>query len=1100
MKWHAILVIALGAAACALAQAPEQDHPRERQEYFYEQRRFPRSQIPAGARLQAIRALDRVNQTVRGRRPAPAAEAAALNADSAGQWHLVGPQPTTYPGASRYLTSGRVTALAVDPRSSDIAYAGGAEGGVWKTTDGGQTWTPITDDQPSLATGSIAIDPTTADTVYVGTGEENFAQDSYYGAGILKSTDGGATWTNIVGPFLRKRIGGLAVHPSNGQILLAATDTAGVYRSTDGGLNWTLVLSGGTTANGGAATSILFDPTNGDVAWAAIGNTGGGKVNGVYRSSDAGATWTFTNGTAPQSLPSTNVGRIELAIAPSSTNTLYAGIQSSAPGSAFGSSLGIYKTIDGGQTWTKLSSAPDYCSPQCWYDMTIRVHPINADIVIAGGLYLTRTMDGGATWRSLPQISNNGIQIHVDQHAQAYSADGTRLYVGNDGGVWSTAGAQDPVVFWTNLNQTLALTQFYPGHSIHPVDPGIGLGGTQDNGTQRYTAAPNWDGVTCGDGGWTAIDVAVPTVSFTTCQYIDIRRTLALTGSSSWTQVIYGIDQNDRQRFIPAFVMDPTNPLRLYFGTQRLYQTVDGAGRWRPISGDLTRGSSLISAIRVAPGDSNTVYVGTLDGKVQVTNNAGDGSQARWTDRTNGLPRRAVTQVMTDPVDSATVYVTFSGFTVAGDPLPGHIYKSTDGGATWNDISGNLPNIPVNDLVVDPDLPSTLYVGTDIGVLATTDGGNNWSTLGSGLPNVVVVSLVLHRPSRTLRAATHGRSAWDFSLGTVSGSPSPVITAISPSAVQAGDPGFTLTISGSNFGPGTKVLWNGQDRQVTQASSTSLSVQIPATDIAGVDRVAIVALSPVSGGGISNVANLTIGPDPTMDDGGLINAAYPTGGQQVAPGSIASLYGHNFAGSLQVADLVPLPFTLGGVTVTMNERSVPLLAVSPRLINFQVPWNIGVGQATVVVSQGTRTSAVARFQVVPFAPGIFSMNQQGTGQGAVRIAGTATIPAPVGTFSDSKPVPRNGFIEVYCTGLGPVRFGQTTGSPPSNVLTDTVQPAAATVGGLPANVTFSGLVAGTVGLYVVDVQIPDSAPSGDAVPVTISVGGLMSNSVTIAIE
>src|SRR5258708_1907445 len=272
------------------------DRPQSRWHYFYDQRVFPGTQFPDGARLRAFRQLNQLEQSLRlGRLSIRAADAQA-------QWKLIGPRPISYnPG---YATSGRVTGIAVDPRDNDTVFIATADGGVWKTTDGGNNWTPLTDDQPALAIGAIALDPLHPDIVYAGTGEENFNADAYSGVGILKSQDGGATWVNIAGPFARQRIGALAVHPSNGNILLAASNN-GIYRSIDAGQSWSSVLSG-------TGTSVFFDPLQPDVAWSALGNNSGATQNGVYRSSDAGASWTRMSGAASTALPaSTNIGPIE---------------------------------------------------------------------------------------------------------------------------------------------------------------------------------------------------------------------------------------------------------------------------------------------------------------------------------------------------------------------------------------------------------------------------------------------------------------------------------------------------------------------------------------------------------------------------------------------------------------------------------------------------------------------------------------------------------------------------------------------------------------------------------------------------------------------
>jgi uncharacterized protein (TIGR03437 family) len=1095
----------------SFAQEREKDdHQKERDEWFYSQRSYPRSQIPAGARFNAIAEIKRIDRAVRARHRQSLATAAidgslAATLDAA-TWTSIGPRPTDL--NSTYVTAGRVNAIAIDPRDNDVVYIGAAEGGVWKTTDGGINWKPLTDDQASLASGAIAIDPTNPDTVYVGTGEENFAQDSYYGAGILKSTDGGASWTNIVGPFVRTTptgavvgIGALAISPADGQILLASC-RLGIYRSTDGAANWDQVLSG-------VGTSVLFDPTDGNIAYAALGNVNGSTLNGVFRSTDGGQTWQQLRGSGSNALPTSNVGRIEIAIAPSTPTTLYAGIQRS-PAAANGNLLGIFKTTDGGSTWNNLN-APDICGivPQCWYDMTIRVHPKNPDVVFAfGSVTMARSLDGGSTWTLLSQTGPNGVEIHVDEHYLAFTNDGTKLYVANDGGVYSTTNITGTRVNWTELNDTLSITQFYPGLSIHPVNANISYGGAQDNGTQRFGGVPSWNNVTCGDGGYTAIDAAVPNVVYAACQDIAIRK--STNGGNNWYQSVYGIDQQDNTQFISPVVIDPSNPQILYFGTYRVWQSVDGAGTWLSASQDLAGGraanpgQNCIKTIAAASGDSNIVYAGSQNGRVFMTSNALDGPNSSWTDRSSGLPTRTVTKIAVDPIDPATAYVTFSGF--ASDTGPtGHIFKTSDGGQNWNDISASLADVPVNALVVDPDIPDTLYIGTDAGVMVSTDAGATWSTLGNGLPRVVVSDLVLHRKTRTLRAATHGRSMWDILLPLAAASRQPLIASVTPPSVSAGTGDFTLSVTGSNFAAGTKLRWNGQIRSTNIVDSSHLTAQISAEDVSQTKRVNIDTINSSRGAGVSNSLALIVsgsGPAPSATPAGFVSAAN-TPGNSLAPGSLASLYGTNLAIVTAAADLgPPLPFALGGTTMTISTSTVPLLFVSPGQINFQVPWFIVSGRTSIPVTltQGQLSSTTSVI-VTPFAPALFTTNQQGTGQAAALINGTAVIVAPVGAFPGSRPAKKGEFVQLYGTGLGYVDRTPSLGSaspsaPPAMTL---IKPTVS-IGGGDATVLFSGLSPGFVGLYQVNIQIPPTAPSGNAVPVILTIGGVQSNTATIAIQ
>jgi len=819
-----ILLAAFAIAAClnptvSLAQQgklPQATEPpniiRLRQEWFYQQRAYPHKHIPPGARIKALQQLRHMEsaqrrqfkgQTSTTAVPSTGSTTQAATLSST-QWTLIGPQPSSTPFAFNPV-SGRVTALAVDPTNANTVYLGGAEGGVWKTTDGGTTWTPLTDNQSSLAVGSIAIDPENHQTLYVGTGEEDFALNNYAGAGILKSTDGGSTWTQLAGPFTGPfasqspycggaYIGSLAVDPGNSQVLLAGAlfqcnAGSGIYRSTNGGTSWTLVFGSATLPR--LVTGLVFDPTNGNNVYAALASNPNTGPGGIWKSTNAGLTWTLDDGSGTTAFPGGAAGRISLAIAPSSPTTLYAGAASLTSNSV--SLLGVYKSTNGGAAWTQLTSAPQYCSPdpssgQCFFDNVVAVSPTDPNTVLLGGsagtsgysgtLYLS--LDGGSSWTDITQDSVSKA-LHPDMHAIAFSNDGSKMYVGNDGGVWSTSLSASGAGTWADLNQSLALTQFYPGMSLDPIDPNIAFAGSQDNGVQEYSGSRTWSYVGCGDGGQTAFNYSDLNTLYIGCQYVPPNTNpdgstadflYRLTANpSTGVAADNGIDGTDRGAFIPPLTLDPSSPNTLYFGTYRIYQTTDGGANWKPLSSDLTTNGqnilSTISAITVAPSDSNTVYVGTNDGFLWRTNDANIGGSFGLVN--NGTPRRSVTAIAVSPTNAQTAYSTFSGYSGFNSDTLGHVFETFNGGTTWTDISSNLPNVPVNDIVVDPDFSNTLYAATDIGVFSTTNGGTSWAPLGTGLPTVVIMSLKLHRATRILRAASYGRSAWDIQLPAPAG-------------------------------------------------------------------------------------------------------------------------------------------------------------------------------------------------------------------------------------------------------------------------------------------------------------------------------------------
>jgi len=929
-----LTMICFAATLAAQSSAPArerelEDIVRKRWEWFYNQRAYPLKRIPAGARRNALRereAMVEVERQARARREASSPSLPAV--ESSTSWTLIGPQPVNVPfalvGGGPPVSSGRVTALAVDPVNSNIVYLGGAEGGVWKTTDGGTTWLPLTDAQASLAVGSIALDPSNPSIVYVGTGEENFNGDSYYGEGILKSTDGGQTWTHITGPFGGPissdtyfgggaRIGSLALDHKNGQIVLAGVlggGGDGIWRSTDGGETWVNVLPKGP------GTAVCFNP-NGSTAYAAVHGVG------VFVSTDVGATWAPDNGTGSNTLPSVNVGRIELALDPSNPTTLYAGIAQ-----ANGHNVnGLFKTTDGGANWSPLplGVAAGYCNPQCDYDNVVRVDPVNSSVVYVGGSagtfnnqMLFRSADGGSTWSEVSQGSATTV-LHVDQHALAFWSDGSVLYVGNDGGVWITSNPTGSSPIWSDLNQTLAITQFYPGIAIDPnqLSPSPTFGGTQDNGTEIYAGGLAWteSDAGCGDGGYNAIDPTNSNNVYVACVSGEgVLKSTSGGTPGTWQSATNGINSNDRSSFVPPMVIDPSNPQTLYYGTYRVYQTTNGAQTWSAITTDLTGGGSTahITTLAVAPSDPNTVYAGTSDSQVQVTTNAVAGALSIWTNVSAGLPPRHATQIAVDRTSSTSAYVTFSGFSGFGDSQ-GHVFKTTNGGQSWADISGNLPNVPVNDIVIDPNLPNALYVATDVGVFSTDNGGATWSTLVTGLPNVAVLSLKMHSPSRTLRAASHGRSAWDLVVPISSGlSISPTILSFGSQSVGSTSPAVAVTLT--NLGSAALSI-----ASITATGDYAATITCGSSLAAGMSCTISVTFTPTSAGTRNGGLTFSDGDPSSPQTVILTGFGAPTTTVTSAPSAIS--FGNQNLGTTSS----PQPVTLtnsGGTTLSITSIAI----------------------------------------------------------------------------------------------------------------------------------------------------------------------------------
>jgi len=1022
---------------------------RRRQDWFFKPRAFPLGFIPQGARERALQQKIQMYQREGrlgqfGISKETGFLAPPLGPTSA--WFPIGPQPTATTLFDSSLnggaTSGRVTALVANPNNANNVYLGGADGGLWVTTDGGTTWTPLTDNPvnsgiPTTAVGSLAVDPTTCGasvctTVYVGTGEGNFGAENIYGEGVLKCTitagtppsaactqdstfhlTGGAPLSNIRGG---PAIGALAVNRATGSnnILLAGVRglsgsaiPSGIWCSADSGVTWSRVLPTSASASD-PGTDVAF-ATDG-TAWVALGNPFGDATNnGIYKSSApvSSCTITFTKQTLPAAL-STNVGRITLALAPTSDATLYAAIADSNTTSS--NLLGVAKTTNataGAPTWTQLAgdtrlTTSGVCNSQCFYDIPLAVSPASPNEVFFGGAAkngtLIRSIDGGTTWA---EVSRNDVQnatdaIHVDMHAIAFSANGATMFVGNDGGVWkSTAPTGAPAAgFWTNLNQNLQITQFYPGLSIHPSNTGFAMAGAQDNGIQDYQGFNGtpllWQdaGLGC-DGGSTVIDFSVPSTTYGECEYFPNAILLIAISFNNGDLIngflaTAGINGGDRGGFIPPLVIDPNNSNALYFGTCSVYKTTDTAQTWNAISPDVTSAAhaancsnqtgGVLSTIAIAKGTSNTVYAGSDDGDVEVTANGG----TSWTSiAANGgmLPTRAVTQIVVDP-SSATgdvAYVTFSGFgSCTGCDGKGHVFKTLNGTAgaatVWADVSGTatkLPDIPVNALVVDPDdqTHNTLYVGTDIGAFFTTDGGLNWSPLGASnsLPNSQILSLTLHNPSRTLRAAMHGRGVWDINLGPGPNTPAFLISKISPFTANAPGSATTLTVNGTGFTSTSTVMWGSSARATTFVSATQLTASLAAGDLAG---GAVVQVSVKDGANTTNSLPFTvIGQPPT------IASVSPVSAQVNSPDTPITVTGTNFQSNSNVI-LNPDTFFTRIATTFVSSTQLTAAVPAAFMANFGSTNSVGVenpppgGGATFT----TQTVTLPTFTVVAPPP------------------------------------------------------------------------------------------------------------------------------------
>jgi photosystem II stability/assembly factor-like uncharacterized protein len=676
--------------------------------------------------------------------------------------------------------SGMVTDIAIDPRNTTdrTIYIAANDGGVWKSTDGGSTWAPKTDNQVSLSTGAIVLDPSNPSIVYAGTGAQPVATNGFVkGAGILRSTDGGATWTTVgASLFTGAQINRMVMPAAN--VLLAAS-SKGLYRSVDGGQHF-----GNNSPNfdntqpvlgaGSLISDLHLDTANANTVYAAVQN------GGLYESTDGGATFP-TNLFSNPGAPAGTLGYISFA---QSTNPNNQEIVASVQGGTYG----FYRSTNAGGNWsgpiaTASTAAAQNNGCQCGYDQTVGIDPQDANQVYIGFQELYKSSDGGQTFNTTAVTHG---QTHWDHHAITFSPSThwggsgapTTMYVGEDGGF---AQSTDGGGTWANLNAGIATNLF------RAIDIGRGssanndysYGGMQDTGTAERRAGfsgNDWHLGIDGDGGAVAVDPSDPQRVY---GQDDGGYIITTNGGNSWDfSTPHGLPSAFR------FAIDPNTPANVFATTATnsgfnpgttLYESTDSGNNYSAIH----TFTSAVWALANTPTDSNTMWVGLANGTVQYTTNLLSGSSSTWTPITiPGSPGQFVSGIAIDPTDTNRVVVTYTGF-FGNNPTnlrTKHVFLTTDGGTNWVDASGtdggsqNLPDLPVNSVVLDPGTtPPSIIAANDAGVVRSVDNGGTWQRLGLGMPLVDATWLALDTSVTPpiLRVGTYGRSAFD--LGTPSG-------------------------------------------------------------------------------------------------------------------------------------------------------------------------------------------------------------------------------------------------------------------------------------------------------------------------------------------
>ncbi|MCP4552145.1 MAG: glycosyl hydrolase [Bacteroidetes bacterium] len=676
--------------------------------------------------------------------------------------------------------SGRISDLAVNPDNTSEYYVGVASGGLWKTINHGTTFEPIFDDQPVFSIGCLSMDPNNSNVVWVGTGENNTQRNLAYGDGVYKTTDGGKSFTNM-GLKTSSQIGKIMIDPRNSNVVYVAAQgqawgpggERGLYKTTDGGKTWSRILEIGEYTG---VSDMEMDPRNPDILYAAshqrerrvYSKIDGGPESAIYKSVDAGASWTKLE----KGLPGGDVGRIGLALSAANPDIIYAVIELPE------NKGGFYRSNDMGESWEKRS---DKVSDSPQYYNEIYADPKDPDKVIIMDTYAALSDDGGKSWEYI-----NGKHKHVDDHAIWIDPKNTDHYImGCDGGLYETYDRAENWQFKNNL----PITQYYHVRTDNDYPFYNVYGGTQDNGSwfgpsqthRRSLVNADWTFTIGGDGYLSIPDPDNPDIQYCESQYCGIRRYDRTTGNSISIQPQPMEDEEFTWNWNTPYLLSPFDSKTLYIGGNYVFKSTDMGGSWKKISGDLTTQidqNSLPMMGKIWPPEAvaknmstsefgnifslaesslkqGMLYVGTDDGLIWITEDDG----ANWTkfDKFTGVPKMTFVNYITPSMhDESTVYACFDGRKNSSDFTP-YLIKSTDKGQTWTSIASNLPSGTVYCIQEDHVNPDILFIGTEWGVWTTIDGGKKWVQLKNGIPPIQVKELTIQKRENDLVVATFGR-------------------------------------------------------------------------------------------------------------------------------------------------------------------------------------------------------------------------------------------------------------------------------------------------------------------------------------------------------
>ncbi len=717
--------------------------------------------------------------------------------------------------------AGRDNFITFHPVNTATFWCGAPAGGLWKTTDGGQTWSTNTDLLNVIGCSDMAIDPVNNNIMYLATGDGDGTDTK--SIGVLKSTDGGQTWLasgltfSVNQSIVMRR---LLINPTNPQIIIAATSN-GIYRSTDAGANWTKT----STLN---TYDMEFKPTNPNVVYA--------SGSALYRSTNGGASFSIVS-----SGISTAAQRMSVAVTPADTNYVYV-IASSNSTSGL---LGFYRSTNGGSSFSTMATSPDILANPCnnpsgtgqgWYDLALGASPLNKDEVAVGGVNVWRSTNGGANWSCIGcWNSNNPAYVHADHHELEYTPSGV-LYTCNDGGVSKYTGTA-----WTDLTNPRNIAQIYK-IGLSSLSPNLWITGHQDNGSNIYNNGV-YSASMAGDGMDCFIDRTNNNTMFASFYNGAFMR--STNGGNTWGSVVNGLTGTGP--WVSPWKQDPVTATVLYAGYTQMFKSTNLGNNWTQI-GNIS-GSGSIVEFAVAPSNPQVIY--TIRGtNIYKTINGG----TNWTLATGNVPvsSAAPTFITIDPNNANVAWVTLSGYSNSNK-----VFVTTNGGTSWTNITYNLPNLPANCSVYQPGTTGRIYIGMDVGVYYKDHNSTVWTLYNSGLPNTIVRDMEISPAAPTkLRAATYGRGVYEVDLVTASGVP-PVTDFSVTTGAKCANATVTLVDNSQNLP--TTWSWTISPAANTTVNSTTAQYPVVIFPSGGTYTVSLEASSAFGSGGVVT-KTITISP------------------------------------------------------------------------------------------------------------------------------------------------------------------------------------------------------------------------------------------------